>query len=249
MSQLKLIITGSFLLAALVLCELACSSNGFAEPTPYPPDQFGTYSVGLREFDFYDSQRQRSVFTKVWYPAKKPPRSADPFFYLELLEGQAYQDLELDKSGAPYPLVLFSHGNQGLGMQSFSLTEHLASHGFVVVAPNHEGNTIFDNPSDEEVAQISLDRPLDIVYAMEQIISMNAQSENDFHAVIDLEAIGISGHSFGGYTTILLAGADVDVSAAQDRCDAGIPGDIFCPYLVYWDSEENVKRPEGAAVF
>jgi len=147
------------------------------------------------------------------------------------------------------PSLPFTHGNQGLGMQSFSLTEHLASHGFVVVAPNHEGNTIFDSPSDEEVAQISLDRPLDIVYAMQQIISSNAQPENDFFEAIDLEAIGISGHSFGGYTTILLAGADVDVSAAQARCDAGTPGDIFCPYLTYWDSEENIKRPAGANVF
>ncbi|HTK84368.1 MAG TPA: hypothetical protein VL625_04715 [Patescibacteria group bacterium] len=37
-----------------------------------------------------------------------------------------------------WPLVVFSHGYHGCGPQSKFLTEGLAKHGYVVVAPNHE---------------------------------------------------------------------------------------------------------------
>ena len=48
---------------------------------------------------------------------------------------------ELGDDG-PYPLIVFSHGNGGLGVQSFFLTEYLASHGYVVVCPDHTGNSL-----------------------------------------------------------------------------------------------------------
>lgn len=45
----------------------------------------------------------------------------------------------------PFPLVVYSHGNGGLRYVSAFLTEHLASHGFIVVAPDHVGNTAIDS--------------------------------------------------------------------------------------------------------
>ncbi len=45
----------------------------------------------------------------------------------------AVRDAALDRRGAPYPTILFFHGNGGVRAQSYFLTEHLASHGFVVV--------------------------------------------------------------------------------------------------------------------
>ena len=50
----------------------------------------------------------------------------------------------LDPSGGPYPVVLFSHGSCGYPAQSLFLTPLLASRGFIVVAPPHPGNTIFE---------------------------------------------------------------------------------------------------------
>ena len=52
----------------------------------------------------------------------------------------AYLDAE-PALGGPWPIILFSHGNQGIKEQSFFLTEHLASHGYLVVAPDHQYNT------------------------------------------------------------------------------------------------------------
>ena len=44
----------------------------------------------------------------------------------------------------PHPLIVFSHGNSGFRRQSTFLTTHLASRGFVVAAPDHTGNTLFE---------------------------------------------------------------------------------------------------------
>src|SRR5262249_56282777 len=43
-----------------------------------------------------------------------------------------------------YPLVMFSHGFGGHRRQSTFLCTHLASHGYVVAACDHTGNTLFD---------------------------------------------------------------------------------------------------------
>jgi predicted dienelactone hydrolase len=37
-------------------------------------------------------------------------------------------------------LLVFSHGYQGINIQSFELMEALASHGFIVISPEHTGN-------------------------------------------------------------------------------------------------------------
>ena len=150
----------------------------------------------------------------------------------------------MDDFAAPYTLVMFSHGFQGIGVQSFSLCEHLASQGFIVAAPNHEGNTIFDNSSDEEVAQIVRERPVDIVFTLGEM-----QGHADFSSAIDPDRIGIAGHSFGGYTTLVLAGAEGDAESAQAHCAASGGEGVFCPYVEYWQPGEVLRRPAGAEVF
>ena len=50
----------------------------------------------------------------------------------------AYKDVPAPNDDGPFPLVLFSHGLGGFATQSSFLTTHLASWGFVVVAPEHE---------------------------------------------------------------------------------------------------------------
>ena len=43
-----------------------------------------------------------------------------------------------------FPVVIFSHGKGGLRQQSTFYTAVLASHGYVVVSPDHEGDTIVE---------------------------------------------------------------------------------------------------------
>ena len=119
-----------------------CGCGGEEKSSFHPPDKFGPCRVGFRYLDFYDAARDRSAYTAVWYPALRPQSGAVKVMYLSAYEGRAYQDAPVDLSAAPYPLVMFSHGFQGIGIQSFTLCEHLASQGFIVAAPNHEGNTM-----------------------------------------------------------------------------------------------------------
>jgi predicted dienelactone hydrolase len=226
----------------LALGFFGCSGDGGS--STYPPDRFGPYRVGFRDFEFHDADRDRPAYTAVWYPGLRPQSGAQKVMYMSAYEGRAYQDAAVDGSAAPYPLVMFSHGNQGIGIQSFSLCEHLASQGFVVAAPNHEGNTIFDSPSDEETAQIARERPVDIVFAMGEV-----RAHPDFSGAIDPDRIGIAGHSFGGYTTLVLAGAEGDADAAKARCAESGGQEVFCPYVEYWESGEVIRRPAAAGVF
>ena len=218
--------------------------GGEETSSAYPPDRFGPQRAGFRYLDFHDASRDRSAYTAVWYPARRPQSGARKVMYLSAYEGRAYQDAELDDSAAPYPLVMFSHGFQGIGVQSFTLCEHLASQGFIVAAPNHEGNTIFDSSSDEEVAQIVRERPVDIVFTMGEL-----RAHADFATAIDPERIGIAGHSFGGYTTLVLAGGEGDADSAKAYCAEHGGEGVFCPYVDYWQSGDVLLPPAGAEVF
>jgi len=230
------------LLIFLVMGLYGC--GGDEKSSAWPPDRFGPQRAGFRYIEFHDETRDRSAYTAVWYPALRPQSGGEKVMYLSAYEGRAYQDAEVDLSAAPYPLVMFSHGFQGIGIQSFTLCEHLASQGFIVAAPNHEGNTIFDDSSDEEVAQIVYERPVDIVFTLGQM-----QAHADFSSAIDPERIGIAGHSFGGYTTLVLAGAEGDAERAQAHCVASGGEGVFCPYVEYWEPGDVVGPPPGAEVF
>ena len=218
-----------------------------------PPDMRGPYPVGVRDFAWRDGSRgNRNLPTKVWYPAEPPPPGAETATYglmdiLPLLHDTAYPDLPVAASGMPYPLVLFSHGNKGINYQSFSYTAYLASHGFVVAAPNHTGNTLFDNPSDEQIAQAALDRPIDIAFVRARITEASADPGSPLFGAIDTSLVAVTGHSFGGYTTLVLGGGEVDRDAAVARCVAGVPGDVFCPYVPYWPTGMVGGRPPEMA--
>jgi predicted dienelactone hydrolase len=47
-------------------------------------------------------------------------------------------------SRGPFPLLLFSHGSGGDLNAYVSLTQYLASHGYIVAAPEHTGNRFVD---------------------------------------------------------------------------------------------------------
>jgi len=217
------------------------------------PDERGPYPVGVRDFAWSDPSRGgRRLPTKVWYPAEPPPPGAETATYgllpsLPLLHDSAYPDLPVAASGEPYPLVLFSHGNKGINYQSFTFTAYLASHGFVVAAPNHAGNTLFDNPTDEQMAQTALDRPLDIAFVRARLDDENAAPDGPLFGAIDASLVAVAGHSFGGYTTLVLGGGEVDRDAAVARCAAGVPGDVFCPYVGFWPPGMIGGRPPEMA--
>jgi predicted dienelactone hydrolase len=164
----------------------------------------------------------------------------------------------------PFPLVVYSHGNGGLRYVSAFVTEHLASHGFIVVAPDHVGNTAIDAfaGTSEDRAQVSLDRPVDV----SETISAALAGETGFEDTApqtDPESIGVIGHSFGGFTALALAGgfggepsdqrvdAVVGLAAATTGLDDEALSSIEVPTLLEWATDDqtvevatNAPRPD-----
>ncbi|MCC6805202.1 MAG: alpha/beta fold hydrolase [Anaerolineae bacterium] len=105
--------------------------------------------------------------------------------------------------------------------QSLFFTERLASYGFIVMAVDHPDDTALDalaGTIDEAVMVESLAlRPLDMLRLINYADTLNSDG-GDFDGLIDVAHIGVSGHSFGGYTALAVGGARLDLSAPAESC-------------------------------
>ncbi|HEY9827356.1 MAG TPA: alpha/beta hydrolase [Stenomitos sp.] len=124
----------------------------------------------------------------------------------------------------PMPIIAISHG-LGSGRASFKyFAEHLASHGYVVAVPEHPGssNRQIEALLDGKASDVSnptefLDRPLDVSYLLDQLAQMN-QTDERFKGRLNLDQVGVMGQSFGGYTALALAGAQLNFPRLQNDC-------------------------------
>jgi len=129
----------------------------------------------------------------------------------------------VDTRGGPFPLVAFSHGRGGIRVQSVYLTVHLASWGYVVVAPDHPHDTL--GAGSDGGSEVLRGRPRQVSAAIDA-----ALADSELAALVDATRIGVMGHSFGAFTTLLLAGGRMDVAALQASCAAD-PDQLACSGL------------------
>ena len=122
------------------------------------------------------------------------------------------------KTSQRLPLVIISHG-LGSDLTTFSyFARHLASHGFAVAVPEHPGSNASQieallNGLDSDVTppEELIDRPLDIKYLL------NALAK-EYGDKIDTNNVGMIGQSFGAYTTLALAGAELNWQSLEQNC-------------------------------
>ncbi|MFA6032555.1 MAG: hypothetical protein WC889_06620 [Myxococcota bacterium] len=215
----------------------------------YPPDKPGKYPVGYYKEDLkYDSDRKRVVPFHVWYPAMAPGAKTVNYLLtsIGLLPGGAYENVPAAKADGPFPLILFSHGFKGIAFQSFKLVEYLASHGFVVVAPNHQGNTLLDfgftkEQEKQTVSNVTLLRPGDVGFAYKTAIEYNTTKGHILEGMINKDLVAMTGHSFGGFTSLIVSGAEADMDRAKAACAAGVAADVMCPYVGYYAAGTMLK--------
>ena len=203
-------ITTLIVLATLLLTAVAST----AAP-PAAPDELGPFAVGRTTFVVVDPSRDdRTLTVDAWYPVDADDAVGVPFSVYDLLFTGLPSEVALDgppvSSAGPFPLVVFSHGNNGIRFQSFFVTETLASHGFVVVAPDHAGNTAADLIAPGTPFE-TRDRPLDISLVITRMLEKSADSSDPFFEALDGIRIGVMGHSFGGFTTLAMATGFQDV--------------------------------------
>ena len=170
------------------------------------PNATGPWNVGHTEFDIVDAIRaNRTLPLDVWYPVDATDWTGT-FAVYALLAGLgpisdlARTDSIVSNSG-PWPLIVFSHGFGGLNVQSTHLCEHLASHGFIVVAPEHTGNTQADMSSPDPAA----DRYPDVAFVIDSMAQKNTTPADPFFGRVDTTDVGVAGHSYGGLTATMMA--------------------------------------------
>lgn len=207
------------------------------------PAVSGPYPVGVRtvtlvdDFRLDDEGKPRTLPLEIWYPAAESARgqpgetirlydALPPDLQTDLkpedlgeLPTPAVRDAEARHDDTRFPLVVFSHGKGGIRNQSNFYTVQLASHGFVVIAPDHVGDTVVELLREvKDEGTIQADSTVEaIVYRPEDVIAILDLYEDvvgdDIAAIVDDERTGVTGHSFGALTSYLVASRDFRIDA------------------------------------
>lgn len=118
----------------------------------------------------------------------------------------------------PFPVIVFSHGVYGSRDGYKPLVEHWARAGYLVLLPSH-------NDRGEPSVSKLVERPLEITHVLDRVPALIEKA--GLKGKVDLERIGVGGHSFGGHTAMMSAGLVMTnpkngnkVVAADKRVDA-----------------------------
>ncbi|WP_313798979.1 hypothetical protein [Cytobacillus sp.] len=139
------------------------------------------------------------------------------FEYLKYGQTNSIKDAAVSKQEDQFPILLFSHGYGSTRMQNFSQMEELASQGYVVVSIDHTNDAAYTKfPDGREIMNqtdaysYSFDiedekdvmmRSKDISFVLDQLTMINEKDPlGMFTGKIDMDKIGIFGHSYGGST-------------------------------------------------
>ena len=202
----------------------------------------GSYSVGMQGLT---TENGAPLAITIWYPASAGSELEETVSYryelkmgdplgmvsLSTYAGRAIRDAEFDLAAGPYPLVILSSGFSFGGTAYAWLAEHLASYGFVVMAPEHQEHL---DPSNE-LWQSAIERPQDVLNVL-AYVDEQVMSGGDLEALIDPELIAVIGHSYGGYTSLVAAGARINTPAFRSHCEeataSGHPAAWLCDEIL-----------------
>ena len=208
------------------------------------PPPTGEYPVGTRTEHITDPATHRELVVQLWYPAAPVGRRArymrlaetrPQFAYWHAIRTNAWQDAPVAARAGPLPLLLFGHMWGGRRTQDTFLAEDLASHGYLIAAIDHPGNSARIELADGSVLKSDRAKALANVEAstapaIRALWSSELglwTADNKFildtllnHTPsylagrIDNTRIGAFGHSFGGAASLALLGQAPQVKAA-----------------------------------
>ncbi len=154
----------------------------------------------------------------ITYPALSQPEDPGPYFagwknetlqrngrnlssiihYPALSEGS---QAPINNVDGPYPVIAFGHGFFMQTSYYLSIFKHLATHGYIVIAPQ------FPDIQHGELAD-------DLIFCINHIKVSNSNPASIFFGLVDVEKTGVSGHSMGGGASLLAASRDSSINLA-----------------------------------
>ena len=185
--------------------------------------RFGKFSIGVKTLTMTNPKQldilkakagepipsyDRPLTVEVWYPgqASDAPASGQYRTFIRdgktqtTLSGKATREATADTSGAPYPLVIISHGYPGNRFLLSHLGENLASKGYVVVSIDHTDSTYSDQGA---FGSTLLNRPLDQLFVLNEMARLNANDPgNTLKGLVNADNTALIGYSMGGYGVV-----------------------------------------------
>ncbi|MBD1851367.1 alpha/beta hydrolase [Leptolyngbya sp. FACHB-711] len=132
-------------------------------------------------------------------------------------------DFYLPNAQTPAPVLIISHGIAADRGDFSELAQHLVSYGFAVAVLDHPGSDTqqlrnwLSGLADEMTAPDEfVHRPQDVSYLIDQVEQLNRSG--NFKDRLNLDQIGVIGHSLGGYTALALAGANLNFNLLKQQC-------------------------------
>ena len=268
-----------WVLGSVSLGVLACSAQ--PEPLELPSDPAETgVPIGVR------TVQVSGLNVELWYPAAEvhrgegilrpilvdnfiPPSVQTALGDIELpvMQTTAIENAALRVPETPYPVVLFSHGFGGMRVQSNDITTHLASRGYVVAATDHSGRSmpdllpcLFSPP----LEGCNLDGmggsdsgPGDLIAMVNWLGQANKDEEDPLYGALNMDALGVMGHSAGGGSSAAAVELDERFKAAIPMAGTGaitreMPVMVMagtCDAMVTADSLESAYETMPTAGF
>jgi predicted dienelactone hydrolase len=138
--------------------------------------------------------------------------------------------IHLPVSGGSLPLILISHGAGGNWDTHYAQAQELASQGYAVFCIEHPGSNTermkstfrrFQNLKNMIYDSVEvLGRPKDVSFLIDRAAEWN-RTHPKLRGRLDLERIGVLGHSFGAYTVLALAGARPALDWIEPQVEPG----------------------------
>jgi hypothetical protein len=186
----------------------------FEDFTPDDPDDFREMMIQIWYPVDKEIVKPRVEYmdhlTFAWLKGRSPvPLITIPDNAYLFVRPHGRDEISISKDEKMYPVIIFSHGYDGVYQIYTSLIEDIVSHGFIIVSINHpyiSGITVFP---DDRIIYVSRDligdigiRSVvgDVKFTLDIIVEMN-NSDPNFKGCFDLSKVGMYGHSFGGAAT------------------------------------------------
>ncbi len=167
----------------------------------FDPSQPGTAKVEILKLDLNDQKRNRNIPVDVYWSTAVTPEK---------------------------PVIVFSHGFGSVRTDLSYLAEHLASHGYVVVALEHPGsngnnvNSALQGKNRLVKPEEFLNRPQDISFVLDELEKLNQTANNPLVGKLATQNAMIVGYSFGGGTALTIAGGELQLQRLKQRCKGNL---------------------------